>query len=526
MIYRNAFFRRYLWFILVLLLAFVLRVWAINARSLWFDEAVEYWSADAPLWALHKNVLTTYQPPLYTYLLHMWLKFGIEAVWLRFLSVGLSMLTIVGVMTWGYRLFGLRGALIAGGITAILPAEVRYAQDVGEYALMECALTWTLNFLDYAFRNPRWRFWGLWGWFSIISVYSHYGTGIVVVPLALISLIENLWHRRKQSVFRQVTVLVISLLLCLPLLGYFLPRQVQRLTHNTFTIPVHSLSMEIVEFANSIGNTFLFQLTGWPFSTLPKWIGEIEIALIFALSLFILVSPFVRTQKRPLWWLLVAYICYFGAVRSGLYAYGNYGFRYALVLAPLFILAVAAVVEQFIRWKQTLIALIILSVIIGLGIYSLPNRTLSQLTRERQAWPETEDLREVTQYWIEHRNNDPTYIYYGAVPAFRYYLRLYGLDTTDPLPPRRYAAYWREESTCSNGEDIFFGTWFRHLKPLAKVEAMEHTLGAWPQRLWLIFSHIHSDEDQQILDLLEEMGYSKVLFNAGENASAYLLERK
>jgi hypothetical protein len=81
------------------------------------------------------------------------------------------------------------------------------------------------------------------------------------------------------------------------------------------------------------------------------------------------------------------------------------------------------------------------SVIVGLGVYSLPNRTLSQITREKQAWPETEDMREVIQYWMEHRNNDPTYIYYGAAPAFRYYLQLYGLDVYS-LSPRWYAACW------------------------------------------------------------------------------------
>ncbi|MDY6877944.1 MAG: glycosyltransferase family 39 protein [Chloroflexota bacterium] len=526
MMRQSSFFRRCLLFSPILLLAFALRVWDINARSLWFDEAFEYWSANAPFWEIPGNVLTSYQPPLYIYLLHMWLKFGIEAVWLRFLSVGLSMLNVVGVMIWGHRLSGPRGALIAGGMAAILPSEVRYAQEVGEYALMGCALTWALIFLDYASDNPRWRFWGLWGLFSVISAYTHYGTIIVVASSAMISLIENLWRGKKQAALQQVAVSATILLLCLPLFGFFLPRQVQELSRNLITIPVHSLSTEIARFVDSIGNTFLFQLTGWPFSTIPKWIGTIEIALIFALSLSIIVRPSARMQKRSLWWFLVAYICYFVAVRSGLYAHGNYGFRYALILAPLFVLAVVASVEQLVRWRQILGAFVIFSVIVGLGVYSLPNRTLSQITRKMQAWPETEDMREVTQYWMEHRSNDPTYIYYGAAPAFRYYLQLYGLDT-GPLPPRWHAACWEGGKSCPNEDGVFFGTWLRHLDPPAKVEAIEHTLGDWPQRLWIIFSHLHPDEDRQILDLLvEEMGYSMTLSNIEVNASAYLLERK
>jgi uncharacterized membrane protein len=193
--------RKYTWFIPILLLAFAVRMWDINARSLWFDEAVEYWSAAPPLWLLPRTVLATYQPPLYTFLLHMWLKVGMEAVWLRFLSVVLSMLTLVGVTTWGYRLFGLRGALIAAGITALLPSEVRYAQEIGEYALMVCGLTWALYFLDRALRGSGWKFWSLWGFFSIVSVYSHYGTSLVVVPLAAISLFEIATHTSTDATF-------------------------------------------------------------------------------------------------------------------------------------------------------------------------------------------------------------------------------------------------------------------------------------------------------------------------------------
>lgn len=517
--------RRYVGFIAILLLAFALRMWDINARSLWFDEAVEYWSANAPLGALPKTVLAAYQPPLYTYLLHIWLKFGMEAVWLRFLSVTLSMLTIVGVIAWGHRLFGLRGALIAGGITAMLPSEVRYAQEIGEYALMECALTWALNFLDRVLRSPRWRSWGLWGFFTVVSVYSHYGTSIVAVPVAAISLVENLWRKRQQAIFQQVVVMTITLMLGLPLLAHFLPRQIQGPIHHAFTPGALSFSTEVVRFADSIMDTFLFQVTGWPFSTLPKWIGQMGVAVILAMSLCILVSPLAGVQKRALSWLLVAYISYFASVRSGLYAYGNYGFRYGLILAPLFVLSVVAVIEQLIGWRQTLISYAVFSAILGLGAYSLPNRTLSQLTRGEQLWPETEDLRQVTWHWMEHRNGtDPTYVYYGAVPAFRYYLRLYGVDT-DPLPPSWYSACWRREAdeVCSTN-NVFYGEWFRLHCPEEKLLSMQKTLGDNPKHLWLIFSHVHPPgEDNTILERLLEQ-YIVVTSYERTNASAYLLE--
>jgi len=507
-------------------LAFALRVWDLDACSLWFDEAVEYWSADAPLSALPRTVLISYQPPLYTYLLHLWLQFDIEPVWLRFLSVALSMLTVAGMIAWARGLFGLRGALIAGAITAVSPPGVRYAQEVGEYALMMCALTLTLNALDHALRNPRWKYWGLWGVLSVASVYSHYGASIIVVSLAVLSFLENLWRKRNLALLRQSVVAATSLILGAPLLVYFLPQQAARLTTGSFVAPSLSVS-EAQRLVGSIGDTFLFQLTSWPVSSLPRWPGQIVVALVFALSLLVLVNPLTKMQRRPFLWLLIAHLFYFLAIRSGLYGYGNFGSRYALILAPLFLLAVTGVAEQLVRWRVGFISLALLSVIIGLGVYSLPNRTALQLTgNERFRLEVQEDMREVAQFWMEHRDSDqPTYVYYGAAPAFRYYLRLYGLDT-GPLPPTWLSACWRQETAeaCSK-DNIFYGEWFRSRSLEEKLASIHETVGR-PERLWLIFSHTYSEEDGEIIEGLLEQQYVLARSYERLGASAHLLERQ
>jgi len=502
-------------------------MWDLDARSLWLDEAVEYWSANVQLTAVPQAVLTSYQPPLYTYLLHMWLEFGMQATWLRLLSVGLSMLAVVGIVSWGSRSLGVRGGLIVGAIMALMPSEVRYAQEVGEYALMGCALTWTLNLLDKAVRKPSWRSWSLWGFVSVVSVYSHYGTSIVIASLAVVSFLENLGRNRRLAVLQQILVAAICLALSLPLLLYFSPRQFQQSSLDThirvpaFTVP------EVAKLASSTGDTFLFQLSLWPYSSfLPKWIGEVLIACTFALSLLILTNSSATVQKRALWWLLAAYLTYFMAVRSTAYAYGNFGFRYALVLAPLFTFTVGTVTEQLIRWEKLPIALVLLSITAGLAVCSLPNRTLLQLTgNEQNQLDVQEDMREVARYWMNNRSgHEATYVYYGAAPAFRYYLRLHGLDT-GALPVTWWTACWKlePEGVCSRS-NIFYGEGFRFRSPEEKLLSIRQALGGSPQHLWLIFSHIYSGEDNAILQGLLEH-YDVVLHYQRGGASAYLLER-
>ncbi|RLC83794.1 MAG: hypothetical protein DRI79_13630 [Chloroflexi bacterium] len=518
--------RKYVSLVLVLLIAFALRMWDIDARSLWFDEAFEYWSANVDFAQLYQTVLTAYQPPLYTYLLHLWLNFGIEAIWLRFLSVVLSMLGLVGMLTWGCRLFGLRGALVAGIIMAVLPPEIRYAQEAAEYALMECLLVWGLNFLHYTFKSPSWKIWVSWGLLSVLSVCSHYGATIVVISVEVITFLENLLSNRKDNLSRQVAIALFSIMLAIPILAYFLPNQIRR--QLPVLVPSMPFSMmELEKFVLSMGDTFLFHLVGWPFSSLPKWLGQTVIYVILAFSVVILIRSSSEAQRRTLVWFLGTYVAYFVTVEAGLYAYGNYGFRYALILSPLFILVATAVINQFVQWKRTLESFVLLLTIVGLAVYSLPNRTVSQVTRGGQPWPETEDLREVTECWIEYRNeNAITYVYYGALPAFRYYIRLYGLESNYPLPPTWYSSCWAQTSDeycSSNG--VFYGEWFRSFSPEEKRLSIQRTLGHMPEQFWLIFSHVSGNEDEVILRGLSET-YTVIFSCEKVNASAYLLNQR
>jgi hypothetical protein len=133
-------------------------------------------------------------------------------------------------------------------------------------------------------------------------------------------------------------------------------------------------------------------------------------------------------------------------------------------------------------------------------------------------------LKEITLYWSEHRTNlEPTYVYYGALPAFGYSLRYYELDT-EPLPPAWLIVCWNHstEEVCAR-DNIYYGEWFRSQSSERIRRSIERTLGGFPHRFWLIFSHVYPGEDQQILgELLER--YKIINYDEQVNASAYLLE--
>jgi hypothetical protein len=417
------------------------------------------------------------------------------------------------MMLLGKRYWGRQAGVVTGILMAFSPPEIRFAQEVGQYALIGCALVLNLLALERAFRRMEAKWWWMWSATLVFGLYSYYGTGVPLVAVGLMVLAELVYRRQFRLLRRFVLSSAVSVAVVLPLVFIFLPSQLFKgPSANAFHVNFGNPLSELAQFARDSGQLIRFQVMGhqanrFPWPAMPQqvvWLPVI-VALLFALA-GLLYEP---VNRRPALWLLGTWPFYYIASKFHLLPFG---FRYSLVITPLLFATIAYGI-----WRAGKVHRIL-----GTGI------SVWLLSIFVFAPPEPqEDLRTVTRFWAEHHvEGEITYVYYGAVPASRYYFDQVGKAPASVASPLWYISCWGEEDTCPNEGDIFYGTWFRQLEPVAKLEAMESTLGTWPQRLWVIFSHIHSNEDQQILDGLKEHGYSLVLSALEENASAYLLERK
>jgi uncharacterized membrane protein len=507
----------------ILLLAFALRVWDLNASSLWFDEAVEYWTAIVPVTEISSQVLIALQPPLFSFILHFWLLWGTEIVWMRMLSVIFSMLTIVGVMHLAKQIGGRRAGLIAGFIASILPVEVRYAQDVGEYALMLCMLVWYLNFLNQAFRRPTWKAWILWVIFTTASAYTHYGTIIVMGASGLYVWLSNLYRRTSRALIQQTVAATIALVLNLPFLFGFFSSQFGRTYQNATATPYSNFTNELQHGLEALVDTFLFQFTGWPFSNMPKLLGMSLVVVIVLLASLLSLRRYQYIERYFFGWLLVSFLLYFTLTRLGLYAYGQFGFRYALIMSSLFTVVTAITIDHYIRWQKNWLALALLGFVSVICLYNLPNRSLSDTTRPEQLWPERSDVREIAAFWARNRDDtQPTYVYYVAVPEFRYFSYHYGVERVT-LPPNWLSHCF--SSSCS-ADNIFYGAWLSSLPVADKLASIQHTLHSDPPQFWLILVHakLGEGESANILNALLKTHHVKLSYQK-LHASAYLLEQ-
>jgi mannosyltransferase len=152
----------------------MLRVWDLPARSLWLDEATEYWDAASFDITNVQAMSARHDPPLFSVLMRGWMVLGRDEFTLRYPSVAFSLLSVAGVILLVRRLFGLGPALVSGLSLALLPTDIRYAQEFGQYAALVCLVIWSLVGLDLIARGRAWQGCILWVAAAIIGAYMHY----------------------------------------------------------------------------------------------------------------------------------------------------------------------------------------------------------------------------------------------------------------------------------------------------------------------------------------------------------------
>jgi hypothetical protein len=209
----------------VLLIAMGLFFYRLDHASLWSDELVsaqtaiqdsqwKIWTAEHP--NLHRSMLGCLAP--YYSLLRFWSGiWGTSEAGLRSLSAFCALLALGMILFLGPRAWGLdaRATLAAGGIFALSPMMLWYAQEARYYALLQ-----PLALLDCWFclrfwetRDRRWL--AAWTSCAVLSVITHPYLIFVVVGLSL----YGLWQWVQQRFPLKIGVVICHLLIAVVFLA-------------------------------------------------------------------------------------------------------------------------------------------------------------------------------------------------------------------------------------------------------------------------------------------------------------------
>lgn len=486
----------------IFLIAFYLRVRTLDWRPLWFDEALEYWVTVASFGeVLDAATRLTFDPPLYSYILHLWSRLGAQELWLRAPSLFFSLLALAALAHLAKNRLGWKTGHIAAMLVAFSAADIRYAQEVGQYALMIVLLSWNLVFLNAVRRESSLRMWGLWGVTAVMSIYTHYGAIIVIAVTSGFWLVRSMLAREWRAVGRQLGVGTITAALLAPLFLRVTLVQMDRFAP-------HIAPAYVSDFFVQSNKILLFHFVGseaqtWTWLNISPWLAGAPLVVLLLLS-------FAGTKHFSDWpvLLLGAWLLYFLLGLNAIYVFA--ATRHSLLLFPLLMLSVAGGIA-FLWDRQRVVATVALIAVLTVSFFAPPEAP--------------QDLRSVTNFWAESRDaGQATYVYYGAAPAFRYQLRLRRDDAAD-VPPDWYNDCWAGQPApyCVQ-DDIYYGRWLRPFDAAEKREMIFETLGQRPAHFWIIFSHTNQREMNELLSQMST-DYRIAAEHRASHAAALLLER-
>lgn len=191
----------------ILLLAFVLRVALLAARPIWYDEAFSVFLAERDFASIVRGTAVDVQPPLYYFLLRVWLQLGENVFVLRFLSVALSMLVVALVYVVARRWFSERVSAFATFFAALAPFQIYHAQELRMYTLFAFgALLYVYGVSQPV--APRWRRFVLIALGTLIALYAHSLALLTLVAANVYLLFKRAWRAQIELLAAQAVALI------------------------------------------------------------------------------------------------------------------------------------------------------------------------------------------------------------------------------------------------------------------------------------------------------------------------------
>lgn len=180
--------------VLIVMVAFLLRLYRIGEQELWLDEAFSFHIATMPNWV--GSLLTDTNPPLYYLLLRVWVQVaGQSEAAIRLFSAVLGTLFVIAVIWAGKEFFKPCVGLWSGWFGATAPLHIYYSQEARTYTLLSLALLLTYIMVWRALKKDTLKSWTLVSASALVALYSHY---FAILGLLAAAFLFVIWPEKQQ----------------------------------------------------------------------------------------------------------------------------------------------------------------------------------------------------------------------------------------------------------------------------------------------------------------------------------------
>jgi mannosyltransferase len=169
----------------IVALGFGLRLFHLDSQSFWYDEAYSAEVSEKAPSRIFAGDFGDNHPPFHSLALHYWRYIGDSDFMLRLFSTVAGTLGIAAIYALGRCLVDHRVGLLAAGLTAILPYQVFYSQEVRLYSTLFLATTLLLIAYRQAVTRNSNRWWLAYTLCFIWGMYVQYWIAFTVIALHL-----------------------------------------------------------------------------------------------------------------------------------------------------------------------------------------------------------------------------------------------------------------------------------------------------------------------------------------------------
>lgn len=340
----------------------IMALYKLTEAPIWQDESMEFYCSLPVKGAIRgvTELATMYermayiqqQPPLYNWLMCLWLQVSEGEWWYRFSSVVFGFVAAAGLYFVIRKLCDRYMAAFCVVIYSSMYILMYYIKEASEYALLLMILFWLVYvWFEICDRLSSRRIL-VFTLLCVLAVFAHYGAAFLVVPFGISVLVMALRRKDWRSLRLGIGSFVAAGGLGGGLLLYFFVLPQASNQNST----LFSESAILIEKGNILYDFFYSLMWVFKWSTIDidrDW-EKIWWLIIAAMAVIGLIIVFVAAKTRRtayrtfLYCNIAVYMIYYVVTKLNLYAYGWYGNRYNMFLFPLWFVLIAVSLYEFV----------------------------------------------------------------------------------------------------------------------------------------------------------------------------------
>jgi len=190
-------------------LALALRLFGLDRKSVWFDEAITDFDAHVPWSRLLESIRSDVHPPLHYVLYHLWPGVDAGDFWLRLPAALLGAGAAVVAWAWARRIGTPVQALLTGAFVALAPLQIDLAQEARMYGLLLLLSAASLLLLDRVLTCPRRTTVAAYAVVASLMLYTHYYAAFLLAAEGASALFA-LHGASRQAARRALAALIVA----------------------------------------------------------------------------------------------------------------------------------------------------------------------------------------------------------------------------------------------------------------------------------------------------------------------------